>query len=158
MQKLEVIKVFIDPKNNYSIVDETTSTFYKDDEGNGYLIKESNQIQNLIKGFKVVGAQTPVWFKKLKEIGIDINQDTEFLEVEAISEDEYSYRQAVDGTYTKVSQDQVLNGKQGYFALVDNVVKKLFKRTIKKYSINGIDVGNEYMYKKLLGLELPSKK
>jgi hypothetical protein len=158
MEKLEVIKIFIDPKNSYSVVNETDTAFFKDDEGNGYLLKDSNHIQNLINGFMVVGGKSPVWFKKLKELGILIDSNTTSLEVEAINEDEYSYRNSIDGSFTKVSSDKVLNGKAGYYALINNVVKKLHKRSIKKYSINGVDVGNEYQYLKLLGIEKPKEQ
>jgi len=157
MQKLEVRSVFVNPKKNYSLVDEQDDSFYRDENGIGYLVV-GDKVETLVSTFMVEGATSPVWFKKLKEMGIIIDSTTKELVVESINEDQFSYKQS-DDSFTQVPFEKVLTGTKGdFFALIDGVIKKLYKRSVKKYTIAGVNVGNEYQYKKLLGFELPIKK
>jgi len=159
MEKLQLKTVYIDPKNGYKLVDTTDPRFKTDAEGNGYLILEGNSFQRVIKTFMVEGhnATNPIWFKKLKNLGIVIETEA-ILEVEHTEEDEFSYRHG-DKSYTKVPFEKVLTeNNKAFFTLIDGVIQKLFKRTIKKYTINGINVGSEYYFNKLLGLNQPAKK
>lgn len=158
MEKLALKRVFINPKEGYSVVDETNPTFYMDDQDNGYLKGENKNVTVLIKTYMVEGATKPVWFKKLKELGINITSETKELEVEFVNGNEYSYKQSIDGKYVNVPSEEVLTSeKSGEFALVGGVIKKLYKRNVKKYTISGVDVGNEYYYLKILGFEQPKK-
>ena len=158
MEKLTLKRVYIDPKDGYKLVDETDQRFFKDTENSGYLKLDDAKIQRLTKTFMVdsENATNPIWFKKLKEAGITITAEGQELEVEHVEHDEYSYRHE-DRKYTKVSEDKVLTDEKGFYALIDGVVYKLYKRSIKKYTINGINVGNEYQFNKLLGLDQPDK-
>jgi hypothetical protein len=161
MSKIMLKKVFINPKENYSLVDESNPNLFRDDEGNGYLNLNNGSInfQKLVSTFMVDDpkAVSPIWYKKLKELGINIPQDAVELEVESIDEEEYSYR-VKDGSFVKVPAEKVFTSNDGFVALIDGIIKKLNKRTIKKYSISGVNVGSEYFYNKLLGLEQKTKK
>lgn len=161
MEKILLKKVFVNPKDKYSVVEESNPNLYKDDQGNGYLnLSEGNiNFQRLISTFMVEDekATNPVWFKKLKEMGINLAPETTELEVEFVNEDEYSYK-LTDGSFVKVPSEKVFTSDKGFVALIDGVIKKdLHKRTIKKYIISGVNVGSEYFYNKLLGLEQNKK-
>lgn len=160
MKKIQLTKVYVNPAKGYELVDATNQSFYMDDNGIGYLTLDDNKVQSLITTFMVEGAKKPVWFKKLKEMGIVITPTTTELTVEFVDEDQFSYKQSIDGSFTTVDNSVVLTGTKGpndFYAIVDGVIKKLFKRTVKKFVINGVKVGNEYQYLKLLGLDEPKK-
>lgn len=160
MKKLALKKVFVNPKDGFAIVDASNPNLFRDDEGNGYLNMNDGTIdfRRLITTFMVDSdeATNPIWFKKLKEMGIEIPSDATEIEVECVDEDEYSYKHN-DGSFTKVPANTVRTSDKGSVALVDGIIKNLYKRTIKKYIISGVNVGNEYFYNKLLGLKQVKK-
>lgn len=161
MKKLALKKVFVNPKDGFAIVDASNPNLFRDDEGNGYLNTNDGTIdfKRLVTTLMVdsTEATNPIWFKKLKEIGIEIPSDATELEVDFVDEEEYSYKHN-DGSFTKVPANLVRRSDKGSVALVDGVIKNLHKRTIKKYIIAGVNVGNEYFYNKLLGLKQEAKK
>lgn len=157
--QIAVTKVFLNPKDNYSIVSEASLRFDSPMKKTAYLVTNDasgKHAEQMITSFKVAGAARPVWFKQLKQLGINLTPETTEINVEFINVDEFSYK-GNDGTYTKVSANDVFSGSTGDFAMVGGMVQKLYKRAVKSYSIEGINVGNEYQYQKLLGFEQPKK-
>jgi hypothetical protein len=155
MEKLTLHRAFLDPKNGYKLVSKNAPGFYVDQYGNG-LILVGETPEKLISTFIVEGATNAIWFKKLKELGIEFAKDAKEVEVSAADEEVFSFKNG-DGTFTVVPNEQVLkNAKNGTFYVVSGPTKitSLYRRVIKRYFINGVDVGNEYMYKKLLGFEV----
>jgi DUF4097 and DUF4098 domain-containing protein YvlB len=159
--KLKLKKVFVNPKDNFAIIEDSNPDLYKDAQGGGYLNVTDGRInfQKLITTVMVDDekAVRPVWFKKLKELGIEIQNTAGEIDVDVAEEEEYSYKQH-DGTFVRVLPAQVLKSDKGYVTLVDGVVRALHKRIVKKYSICGVDVGSQYFYNKLLGLETSKKE
>ena len=163
MKKLQIKKVFLNPEKGYSLVDQNDPSFIMNERGDGFLVTvlADNKAKkvNLKVGFIADGADKPVWTKKLKEFGITITSDMKELEIEFIDEEQFSYKH-YDGTYTIVPSDKVFLGEDNkYFAVHAGILQDdLKKRSIKKFTIQGVNVGNEYIFNKILGFEKQEKK
>lgn len=144
--ELNFKKIYVNPKNKYQ---EETQNIFPDEFGNMFL-KEENTLTKLIPTFKEINSDEKVWSKKVKELGINL-EDTLTLTSRKVRE----YSQKIDGAWHKIDVDNILFDTDGraYLFYDDRVVHLSF-RDVMHYYVNNKKIGNKYFTEKVFGIKL----